>query len=271
MYSTCSHPTIKPYIHHVSHYFLPISLRVTCLCKSCLTLSTHVITTTPFHLCYIPALISTPIYQLASTQPGANTDRSQLNPQPTYQSTCLDEEKEVKDSARVEPSDTGRSYETTSSKCTLASSLNPYHLQAIQVSPPPSCELLVPYSTYKSYKLISQGYYQARYPTSRTTRWCQAYLWTHLRGDPRCPKDLYVYSRPCLGSSSAQGPTLTLPVLENVIRDSVTYTEHAKRKTGKSPRLSCSPTSCDANNAVTSLDVVYALKRQGRTLYGFGA
>jgi histone H4 len=41
--------------------------------------------------------------------------------------------------------------------------------------------------------------------------------------------------------------------LESVIRDSVTYTEHAKRKT------------------VTSLDVVYALKRQGRTLYGFGA
>jgi len=40
--------------------------------------------------------------------------------------------------------------------------------------------------------------------------------------------------------------------LEGVIRDAVTYTEHAKRKT------------------VTSLDVVYALKRQGRTLYGFG-
>jgi histone H4 len=38
-----------------------------------------------------------------------------------------------------------------------------------------------------------------------------------------------------------------------VIRDSVTYTEHAKRKT------------------VTALDVVYALKRSGRTLYGFGA
>jgi histone H4 len=46
---------------------------------------------------------------------------------------------------------------------------------------------------------------------------------------------------------------LTQIFLENVIRDSVTYTEHAKRKT------------------VTSLDVVYALKRQGRTLYGFGA
>ncbi|XP_040159894.1 uncharacterized protein LOC120898303 [Anopheles arabiensis] len=41
--------------------------------------------------------------------------------------------------------------------------------------------------------------------------------------------------------------------LENVIRDAVTYTEHAKRKT------------------VTAMDVVYALKRQGRTLYGFGA
>ena len=40
--------------------------------------------------------------------------------------------------------------------------------------------------------------------------------------------------------------------LEGVIRDAVTYTEHARRKT------------------VTSLDVVYALKRQGKTLYGFG-
>jgi len=40
--------------------------------------------------------------------------------------------------------------------------------------------------------------------------------------------------------------------LEAVVRDAVTYTEHARRKT------------------VTALDVVYALKRQGRTLYGFG-
>lgn len=40
--------------------------------------------------------------------------------------------------------------------------------------------------------------------------------------------------------------------LENVIRDTVTYTEHAKRKT------------------VNPLDVVAALRRQGRTLYGFG-
>jgi histone H4 len=40
--------------------------------------------------------------------------------------------------------------------------------------------------------------------------------------------------------------------LEGIVRDAVTYTEHARRKT------------------VTALDVIYALKRQGRTLYGFG-
>ncbi|CDW56288.1 Histone H4 [Trichuris trichiura] len=40
--------------------------------------------------------------------------------------------------------------------------------------------------------------------------------------------------------------------LESVVRDAVTYCEHAKRKT------------------VTAMDVVYALKRQGRTIYGFG-
>jgi histone H4 len=46
--------------------------------------------------------------------------------------------------------------------------------------------------------------------------------------------------------------TVLRKFLEAVIRDSVTYTEHAKRKT------------------ITTMDVVYALKRQGRTLYGFG-
>lgn len=40
--------------------------------------------------------------------------------------------------------------------------------------------------------------------------------------------------------------------LEQVISDAICYTEHAKRKT------------------MTALDVVYALKRQGRTIYGFG-
>mmetsp|Transcript_37457 Transcript_37457/g.46328 ORF Transcript_37457/g.46328 Transcript_37457/m.46328 type:complete len:103 (+) Transcript_37457:87-395(+) len=39
--------------------------------------------------------------------------------------------------------------------------------------------------------------------------------------------------------------------LETVIKDAVTYTDYSKRKT------------------VTALDIVYALKRQGRTLYGF--
>ncbi|TYG57010.1 hypothetical protein ES288_D08G109400v1 [Gossypium darwinii] len=41
--------------------------------------------------------------------------------------------------------------------------------------------------------------------------------------------------------------------LKNVICNAVTYIEHARRKT------------------VTTMDVVYALKRQGRTLYGFGS
>jgi histone H3/H4 len=40
--------------------------------------------------------------------------------------------------------------------------------------------------------------------------------------------------------------------LEGIVRDAVTYTEHARRKT------------------VTAMDVVYAFKRQGRTIYGFG-
>ena len=40
--------------------------------------------------------------------------------------------------------------------------------------------------------------------------------------------------------------------LQNVIRDAVVYTEHRRQKT------------------VTAMDVVHALKRQGRTLFGFG-
>ena len=40
--------------------------------------------------------------------------------------------------------------------------------------------------------------------------------------------------------------------LEKVLKDTIVYTEHSKRKT------------------VTSLDVIYALKRQGRCLYGYG-
>ncbi|KAL0074913.1 TATA box binding protein associated factor [Phycomyces blakesleeanus] len=40
--------------------------------------------------------------------------------------------------------------------------------------------------------------------------------------------------------------------LRDILRDAITYTEHANRKT------------------VTTLDIIYALKRQGHTLYGFG-
>ncbi len=40
--------------------------------------------------------------------------------------------------------------------------------------------------------------------------------------------------------------------LGHVLQDAVTYTEHARRKT------------------VSAMDVVYALKRQGKSLYGFG-
>lgn len=40
--------------------------------------------------------------------------------------------------------------------------------------------------------------------------------------------------------------------LVNVIHDTVIYTEHSRRKT------------------ITTMDVVHALKRNGRTLYGFG-
>ncbi|KAF5338602.1 hypothetical protein D9611_012780 [Ephemerocybe angulata] len=41
--------------------------------------------------------------------------------------------------------------------------------------------------------------------------------------------------------------------LENVIRDTLAYTDHAKRRT------------------VAGLDVVRALKRSGRPIYGYGA
>jgi histone H4 len=41
--------------------------------------------------------------------------------------------------------------------------------------------------------------------------------------------------------------------LERVVRDSLTYAEHSKRLT------------------ITAMDVVYALKKNGRVIYGYGA
>ena len=70
-----------------------------------------------------------------------------------------------------------------------------------------------------------------------------------------CPSESVVFcSNCCSAPEPTEQPLYTLlqVFLENVIRDAVTYTEHARRKT------------------VTAFDVVYALKRQGRTLYGFG-
>jgi histone H4 len=60
-------------------------------------------------------------------------------------------------------------------------------------------------------------------------------------GVKRISADIYPETRAVLRS-----------FLENVIKDTVTYTEHARRKT------------------VSAMDVIYALKRQGRTLYGYG-
>ena len=40
--------------------------------------------------------------------------------------------------------------------------------------------------------------------------------------------------------------------MQDIIRDALTYTEHSRRKT------------------VTTMDILHALKRNGRTLYGFG-
>lgn len=39
--------------------------------------------------------------------------------------------------------------------------------------------------------------------------------------------------------------------IDRILRDAITYTEHARRKT------------------VTAMDVMYALKRNGKTLYGY--
>ena len=70
---------------------------------------------------------------------------------------------------------------------------------------------------------------------------------------PPRPAELLCFARTPRPTLTRGHPAGVLKVfLENVIRDAVTYTEHARRKT------------------VTAMDVVYALKRQGKTLYGFG-
>ena len=74
------------------------------------------------------------------------------------------------------------------------------------------------------------------------------------RGTGRCWDNIQGITKPAIRRLARRGSVkrINSPIfLENVIRDAVTYTEHAKAKT------------------VTTMDVVCALKRQGRTLYGF--
>ena len=95
------------------------------------------------------------------------------------------------------------------------------------------------------------GHHEARHPPPGAPRGREAHQRPHLRRDPRRAEGA---RRPALAGFERRLTALPpLQVfLENVIRDAVTYTEHARRKT------------------VTAMDVVYALKRQGKTLYGFG-
>jgi histone H4 len=53
------------------------------------------------------------------------------------------------------------------------------------------------------------------------------------------------------GQIYEEAGSVLISFLKTVMHDVVTYTEHARRAT------------------VTVVDVLYALKRQGRTLYGF--
>lgn len=105
---------------------------------------------------------------------------------------CLDEEKAVKDSARAVPSDTGRSFETTSSTYRVFFTVS----NAPIILDPRLASGLVA-------MLTLQGYHQARHPSSRPSRRCQANLWSDLRRDPRRPQDLVSGS-----VSSPHHPTL---------------------------------------------------------------
>ena len=156
------------------------------------------------------------------------------------QRQCLDVEKEAKDSARVAPSVTARCCATTSraSRCVapvprVTAPRVPTTAAALRASPRVSPVSRSP---------------PAPPPPSPTHHPLDAPQKPAIRrlarrgGVKRISGLIYEETRGVLKV-----------FLENVIRDAVTYTEHARRKT------------------VTALDVVYALKRQGKTLYGFGA
>ena len=68
----------------------------------------------------------------------------------------------------------------------------------------------------------------------------------------RCDQTRHPQTGPQRRSQAHLWCNVVKSFLDKVVKDAVTYTEYSKRKT------------------VTALDVVYALKRQGRTIYGFG-
>jgi len=60
--------------------------------------------------------------------------------------------------------------------------------------------------------------------------------------------------RPTLRPSGLAWVRKAVPFLENAVRDAITYAERAGRKP----------------ETVTAMDVMHALRREGRTLYSFG-
>jgi histone H4 len=151
----------------------------------------------------------------------------------------------VKVSVKVVPSDTGRFYETTSSEqfFPLLSHMPDEMLMGVRGITKPAIRRL---ARRGGVKRISGLIYEGQLTLPSYYHPCPRHHYSsiisYISRWTRADESRYTETRGVLKI-----------FLENVIRDSVTYTEHAKRKT------------------VTSLDVVYALKRQGRTLYGFGA
>ena len=144
---------------------------------------------------FIPASLSS-YHSLHSLSP---------NPTNSHITSCLVEAKAAKVWARAAQSDTERCYETTSSTLLKAPRLRIYSLCRAQAA-------LV--GTHL------QGYHEARDPSSRSTRRCQAYLRSDLRRDPRCPQGRLTLrlSRPVLigrsslrTSSGTPSPTPSTP------------------------------------------------------------
>ena len=211
------------------------------------------------------------------------------------QQPCLDAAREERDSEREAPSATGRCSVTTSrvsgaafnASCLFAlrsrrlARLLPFN--SLQL-----CRILhgvlnchsSPQLLSVAYDLSIGHYFLAKFKQFLQCSVPALLGWHHKRDETTQPAECYSAFMTCFPDSLMHTAGITKPAirrlarrggvkrisgliyeetrgvlkvfLENVIRDAVTYTEHARRKT------------------VTAFDVVYALKRQGRTLYGFG-